>query len=188
MRHSANALWEDEDNKEQDDEKEENDKEEENEQDGEENEQDEDENEQDREENDEEQEEYYNQCIGNRHLQKPQNNIEKYSTQETPIDEHVNFLISLNNSDYSRRRMLLLNATNPEMEFLCECVDNIYLKNVPINPKEIENLRPYRHIFRILRNFQIPISRRREIILQNDRFVSLIVFTILRAFRNCYTN
>jgi hypothetical protein len=91
------------------------------------------------------------------------------------LKNNASFLRYLHTANLRRRKQLLKSASAEELKSLCECAFNIILKNVPISPKQLAQLKKpkTRKLVYQLADKRIPLEQKRELVVQSGGFLGL---------------
>ena len=104
------------------------------------------------------------------------------SKSKSYCSENENFLKYVTTCNKKQREALIRKASPSEVNALCECVFNVYKRNVRLPDSIISRLHPFKKtIVKIARNPRAPIYKKRKLILQQGKgaFVPILLASLI---------
>jgi hypothetical protein len=98
------------------------------------------------------------------------------------VKRHCDFLKYLCHCTPNQRKILLKSATPEQIDAICECVYNLYLRNVEVDRKTVKKLIPHKKVLVKLAKNQpkLALSKRRKLLVQKGgSFLPILLSAIL---------
>ena len=73
------------------------------------------------------------------------------------------------------KRMVIAKADKQFMNCLCECGKHVLKGNVPLTPRQLRALRPYKNHLRDLVRENVSLKKKKKIILQKGGFIGALL-------------
>jgi len=79
-----------------------------------------------------------------------------------------------------QRKSLVSNATPEEIATLCECVLNVYKKNVPVSNKTYRELKPFKQVLHKCLNKKLSIKKKKQVLQRGGgAFIPILLSAVL---------
>ena len=96
------------------------------------------------------------------------NSKKKYGVKKMPLAGHYcNFILFLKTKDKKKIKSIVKNLPKEVINALSEVILNGYCGNIPLNERDIQNLKPYRKLMEILSNKNVKIDERKKLMSSN---------------------
>ena len=105
------------------------------------------------------------------------------------LKENVSFLRYLHDAKLQQQKQLLKSASRKELEAVCECAFNILRKNVPLEPRHVEQLRKTRNrrlVYKLV-DKRIPLEEKRRMLVQSGGFPFALLAPIIGGLISAFT-
>lgn len=101
-------------------------------------------------------------------------------------NKHIKYLKFLENNDINKS--LLKDISKDQLNTLSEILLNIYQGVIPLNTREVEDLRPFKKNIEILITKNISLTKKKHILLRSVPMVSMVIRTFRKYVKRNGTN
>jgi hypothetical protein len=97
--------------------------------------------------------------------------------------KHISFLRLVCNEccSHAQKKQLLRTASTEQVKTICECIDNVLKRNIPLAPEHLCELKKYKKVLYTLADRRVPIPRKKRIIEQSGGFLPALLIPIIGA-------
>jgi len=97
------------------------------------------------------------------------------------IKKNKNFLKYICSCDAKKRRVLIKSASPDEINSLCECILNVYKKNIPVSKSAVARLRPFKKaVSTLATKKKLSLKKKKHLLNQRGgALIPLLLSTLL---------
>ncbi|KAI8477988.1 hypothetical protein Bbelb_053410 [Branchiostoma belcheri] len=102
------------------------------------------------------------------------------------LHRHADCLRVLSKANPKLRKAILSSAPNDLLKSICDCTHNILEGNIRLTPGQRKGLARHKSTLRQLGDKKIPLSKKRQTLIQKGGFLSLLLNPIVSAISSLF--